>query len=66
MLNNDNSGNYASYYVGCPEEQMMEIEKLKMKLAHVEELLAAKQEIIGRQDSEIQVLRTLVAALQQD
>lgn len=59
----ENSGNNSNYY-GHAEGVALELEKLKLNLSHMQELLRYKDQLIEQKDSEISALRLLVGQLQ--
>ena len=55
----ENKGNNTNYY-NSPEGLVMEIEKLKLQLAHEKELANYKDCMLAQKDNEIQVLKLLL------
>ena len=55
----ENKGNNTNYY-NSPEVLVMEIEKLKLQLAHEKELANYKDCMLAQKDNEIQVLKLLL------
>lgn len=58
----ENKGSNSNYY-GSSENTVLELEKLKLELAHAKEVAGFKDQIIMQKDNEIAALKSLLQAL---